>query len=376
MRSVLALALVLLALTLALNHSRALFGGPRENGELADRALEIVIGAKGALLPAARIGTGPERIGEAIRIGDRTLVAPCRSGLRAAFLGPDHALRAERCFDVAHSDEDARALRAALERARPGEALVLASSGRLEPSGEGAPRTELERALAPLGARAPVGSHTPESWALLAVRLERGWVPLAEGYSRESGVALAFVLSSDLESYAGFRGDLVLVRAGERREVFLEDELAHASVRTRGVALTRERGVLGRRLPGILLPPVEGPDGAAAPGRLAWRDVELDAGSGLLTWVGLADGESAGSDGVVLEVLVDGEPVRAGEIVTSGTPWRVQQLDLRSFAGRRVELELRAHPRQSRTGDALLLGRPVLVHGYDRPPLEAWAEER
>lgn len=381
MRSVLALAVVLLLLTLALNQSRALFRPPRPHDALADRALEILIGAKGPLLPAARMGAGTERMGEAVRLGERTLVGTGRPGLRSAWLGPDFELRAERCYDVAHSPDDARALFAAVEAADAGTVLVLASSGRLEPEGDVLPPAELERALVQLGARARPGSATPESWALLALRLDDGWVPLAEGYSRDSGVVLAFVLAPDLESYAGFRGDLALVRAaGEEREVFLEEELQHASVRTAGVALVRERRVRGRPMAGILVPPPENTGKSAGSvterGRLAWQGIELDPGSGLLVWPGLVDGASEGSNGVVLEVRVDGELVRAATVLPGELP-RAQQFDLRRFAGRRVELELSVDPRGDATGDALLLGRPVLVHGYERSPLETiWAEER
>ncbi|NOT30110.1 MAG: hypothetical protein HOP15_06655, partial [Planctomycetes bacterium] len=105
MRGVLALSLVWLALTLALNHWRTLFPAPALAGDgvLANRALEIVVGAKGPLLPAATLGGGQERVGEIIRLGDRTLVGACGSGLRVAVLGRGNELRMERCFDVAQS---------------------------------------------------------------------------------------------------------------------------------------------------------------------------------------------------------------------------------------------------------------------------------
>ena len=111
----LSLALVLLLLTLALNQSQCLFPRPRGRVALADRALEVVAGAKGTLLPAARIGSGPERIGSAIRLGERTLPFG-GEGLFAAFVGADSEIRATRAFDLAHApramDELADALTA------------------------------------------------------------------------------------------------------------------------------------------------------------------------------------------------------------------------------------------------------------------------
>ncbi len=375
MRAILSLAIVLLALTLMLNHARAWFSRARPDSRLADHALELVIGAKGPLLPAARIGSGPERMGEAIRIGDRTLVGTGRAGLRAAFLGPDFTLRSERCFDVAHSLDDARALRAAVEDAQTGSILVLASSGRLEPTGDDRPRVELERTLDLLGARARPGRATPESWAILALRLEHGWVPLAEGYSREAGVALAFILGPELDSYADFHGDFAEVRAGERDEVDLEAELRYASLRTPRVELTRAGIVQGQRMAGILLPPAPERESAAGRGRLVWSGVELGAESWLVAWLGLEDGTSMDSDGVAFEVRVDGE-LAARKLVQPGARWKAWQVDLRAFAGRRVELELAVDPLASASGDAALWGWPKLVHGYARPPLQIWAEDR
>jgi hypothetical protein len=373
-RATLALSVILLALTLALNGSRALFSGAQPEPRLADRALEIVAGAKGPMLPLARIGSGPERIGEAIRLGDRTLVGTGSQGLRAAFLAPDFGLRAEQCFDVARSEDDARALREAVEDSGNGTILVLASSGRLARDGPGDPSPELERTLALLGARARPGAATPESWALLALRLDRGWIPLAEGYSRDSGVALAFVLSPELESYADFRGDFARMRAGERDEVDLEAELEHATLRTGGIQRARPARVQGQPMTGIRLPP-DGRSGAR--GRLAWSGVPLGAESWLIAWLGLEDGASAGSDGVALEVRVDGELVARGRrVVQPGVRWRRLEIDLAAFAGRRVELELDVDPLESATGDALLLGWPKLLHGYSRPPSQVWMEER
>lgn len=372
MRAALALSLVLLALTLALNHARALFSGAQPERNLADRALEIVIGAKGPLLPAARIGSGPERIGEAIRLGDRTLVGRGSSGLRAAFLGSDFAVLRERCFDVAHSLEDARALRTAVEDSGTGTVLVLASSGRLEPNDPGASSPELARTLALLGARAQPGAATPESWAMLALRLDRGWVPLAEGYSRDSGVALAFVLGPDLESYADFRGDFALVRALERCEVDLEAELQHASLRTSGVQRVRPAIVQGQSMTGIRLAPEPKTGGR---GRLVWSGVVLGDESWLIVWLGLEDGTSADSDGVAIEVRIDGELVKR-KVVQAGVRWKVLRVPLSAFAGRSVELELAVDPLQDPAGDAALLGWPKLFHGYSRSPLQAWLEER
>lgn len=369
MRPVLALALVLLALTLALNHARTLFPEARPDGFLADRALELVVGAKGPMLPAGRLGGGSETIGEEIRVGLRTFVADGRPGLRSVRVAPDGSPRSVGVHDL--SAGAGAALLEEVRGARPGEVLLLASSGRLQPADGRAPGPELERALARLGARANPGTATPESWALIALRGERGWIPLAEGYSRDSGVALAFVLGGERALPADFQGDRVMVRAPERRVVTLAQELASASARTPGVVPAVNRTVLGRRIDGLCLAPVA--DGE--PACLEWRDVELHEGSAVSAWLGLADDASAGSDGATCAVRVDGALV-ARQALVPGAPWKHLLADLRPFAGRRVTLELVVEPGTSAQGDSVLWGLPALLHGYDGSPLERWARER
>jgi hypothetical protein len=369
-RSALALAVVLFALTLALENAAVLV--PRRAAPArAGSALEIVAASKGPLLPAGTLPGGGERIADALCIGERTLVGDGRDGLRAAFVGPGPVVHAHTTFELAHSAADARALARAVADAAPGELVVLASSGVIRAAGPEAEaiRAELAGVLALIGARAAPGTAERESWAFIGLRRARGWVPLAEGYSRDSGVVLAFLLAEDPAEYDGYQGDLVHVRAGRETLVELAHELRH-SEHTRGAAVAREHTVQGRSLPGLALP---------APGHITWRDVELGPGSGLLVWVGLDDAVRAGVDGARLDVRIDGESV-ASQAALPGAPWRVLQVDLRPFtrgaAGRRVTLELIATPGADGAGGVVLLGHPLLVHGYDRSPLEVWAEQR
>jgi len=308
-----------------------------------------------------------------MRIGDRTLVAGQAHGLRAAFIGPDLAFLGERHFDVAGSPAEVAALADEVARAEVGDVLVLASSGRLAPTagnhdGERASSEKLaafERVLERLGARARPGTVTPESWALIARRGERGWVPLAEGYSTDSGVALAYLLSADRDSYAESPGDLVHVRAGGRVEVALAQELVHASERTSGVRLAPEATVHGQPFASLALVPLVRPDGTAEPARIAWKDVEIGAGSWLWTLTGLGDSAAPGSDGVVYQVWFDGELAGKERTVVPGARWQRAVFDLRRFAGRRGTLALVIEPRGDATGDLALWGWPQLLHGHE-----------
>jgi len=372
-RAVLALSVVLLALTVVIE--RDLLPGPSARPG-ADRALAIVVGAKGPLLPAGFLGGGGERVGEVIRLGERTLVAPSPvDGLRSALLDAQGALVSQRAYAIGSRAEEVRALMDTVASAPAGALLVLASSGRLVPP-DGAGTAGLALVLDELGARARPGTHTPESWALIALRRERGWEPLAEGYSVDSGVALAYVLGADVERERS--GDAVLVRAPAQHEVFLDQELAHAALRSPGVELAPDARVGGRRLAAILQPALEpAPEvgGEGAPSSILWREVHLGASSGFLCWLGLSDDAAPGSDGVRFQLRIDGELVRE-VAVAPGTPWRTLLVDLRPFAERTVELELRIEPGASARGDAALWGRPMLVHGYTRSPLEVWAAAR
>jgi hypothetical protein len=386
-RAVLPLALVLLGIAALLDRS-ALLAPARGAGEGADAAIEILAAAKGPLLPAGRLGSGPERFTELIRIGDRTFVDGERgSGLRSVLLVPGRVLAETRTFALASDPQEASGLRELLASAPPGALLVLASSGRIEPVGEqaAAVRLELERALRELGARARPCAHTPESWALIALRGEGGWVPLAEGYSRDSGVVLAYTLARAPELAPDRPGEFVHVSAPSEAEVFLEGEIQHASRRDAGIVLHPDATVGGRRIGGIAQWLHAMPGQPVRPSSLAWQGVALGPGSGFLAWVGLADdttdGQDVGGSGrIAFELLLDGAPVKTLEIPADEHRWRLFQADLRPFAGRTVELELRAGSVREAGWEAggarALWGRPVLVHGYERPPLEAWAEGR
>lgn len=362
MRSALALALVLLAL--------ALLGrcAPPARDAAHRPPLELVVAARGPLLPAGKLPGGDEEFREVLRIGDRTLVGDGGAGLRACFVEPSGALRDVRRHDLGLAAGLA-ALEADLERARAGDVVLLASSGSLEPREEvEALHARRAALLDELGARARPGRHTPESWALIALRGARGWLPLAEGTSRETGVVLAFTLDRARALAPEFVGDFVELRAGGGVRVPLELELAHAA-RTGRAESTSSETVGGRPFPAILQQ--AGPEGA----RLAWDGVTLGSGSGFMAWVGLADGRAQGSDGVEFELRLDGEVLGRARVLP-GAPWKLFQVDLRPFAGRTARLELTLAPLGHAEGDAALWGRPMLVHGFDRSPLEAWAEER
>jgi hypothetical protein len=365
MRPTLALAWTLLGVALALRFEDVWVPRPTRRTQGADEGLELIVGARGALLPPAALGTGPETIGEAMRLGDRTLVAPAPMGLRAAWLAEDLTFLA---FDAPADRAAVRTLAARIEAARSGVVALGWNGG----SGDAEASSALQGIATLLGARARPGSVRPESWALIAMREDHGWVPLAEAYSQDSGVALAYVLAPGQGFPRGHRGDFVLERGDRRGELALDGELAQASVRTPFVEAGAAT-VLGRPFAGLRFAPTG--TGSADAARLVWEQVPIGAGAGLVTWLGLEDGDPAASDGVRFEVRVDGELLET-RAVKPGERWRPLQVDFSAFAGRRVRLELVGEAGASVTGDALFLGRPMLVRGYDRAPLDVWLDER
>ncbi|HEX6884349.1 MAG TPA: hypothetical protein VF530_13300 [Planctomycetota bacterium] len=348
--------------------------GPPSRPAGADRALEILVGAKGALLPPARLGTGPELVGEVIRLGERTLVPlPPRAGLRSALLAADGRLASQHTYALAADDEEAVALVTLVESAAEGSLLALASSGSLVPPGA-AGLEALARALRALGARARPGARACESWALVALRLEDGWVPLAEGYSEESGVALALTLGPEAELRARRGGELVRARAPAEHEIFLHEELVHARRRSPGVTLTHQARLGGRPFPGIRMQALA-PERDGTASSVDWSGVVLGPSSGFHAWVAVEPDAGGAAAGLEFELLVDGQRARA-LVVEPGASGRPFQVDLRPFAGRTVVLELRATPTEPGAAAAALWAVPMLVHGAARLPRESWWEPR
>ena len=65
---------------------------------------------------------------------------------------------------------------------------------------------------------------------------------------------------------------------------------------------------------------------------------------------------------------MDGERVGEKRELRPGSAWRRMLVDLRAFHGRRVRLELGVEAGAS--GVEVLWGRPTLLRGYERSPLE------
>jgi hypothetical protein len=355
-RKVLALAIVLLALVLAAELGVDRLGGPVRSG--ADRALEVLVGARGRLLPFARLGPGREWIGAEVRLGDRTLRAP--EGLDGLFAVRLDLLGGGTRIDACSGPEGADALRAALANLHGPTLLTLSSQGDLS-----ALRVDaINEVLVELGARARVGTSTPESLAVVALWFDERWSTLAEAWSPDSGVAAAFVLGPDLAAHARRSGDAVVVQDPREAVDFLVDELPWAEAGAASVAERAEVTVAGRTMPALR---------QRANTTLAWSDVAIGAGSGFLAWLGVEEGASGPLE---FQLRVEGE-LLVRRVVAPGAPWRTELVDLRAYQGRRARIELAVTiPDGAPMTGSAAWGRPMLVQGFERSPLTAWAEAR
>jgi len=352
MRRVLALSVTLLAVTVLLRLGDRLT--TRTEHTRPEAGLDLVLAARGPLLPPRRVGIRSE-LYEAIVAGDRILVenqdAP--PGLRVATLGSRLELVDYRSFDVRSGEDEAEAFRRWIVGAPVPSVCAVTSSGTIAPADERA-RESLEEARSALGARARPFDETPCSWAFMAVRLRSGWVPLAEVYSVETGVVMPFTIAPDLARYASHRADLLVMEAHGPQTVDLGRELVHAVRRDADVVRGDDTPVGGVPRSGLLFR-----RGAADGGAIEWRDVYLGSAPVFATYLGIPDGAHGAGSPTVCEVHVNGEVIARKRVDPGTNAWTDWRVDLARFSDSEITLTLQAKPSSG-----------------TRPAPVAWAEAR
>ncbi len=363
MRPVLLIALLaLLALGLR-SWQKGLETTAREKGLGQD--LTLVVLARGALLPKAQNRlTEQYGVDDAVITQDLALqMQPREPGLRAALFDADFKLRAYRNFDIAGSSGDRLLFLDFCRDIREGWVLVLHNFGailpdNLDPS-EGDPA--LERLLASLGPRARPFTPPQSSWCFIAMRKGRGWMPLAESYSRTQGAALAFTLGGDRNLYGkGFRPDWLAESPPREASFALRDELVVASWSPKTTWLLGEVALGDTSFPALhAQPPANGSDETAKENRVRWPAVTLGAAPVFQAGVALREEARNHSDGVTFGLEVNGQPV-ASLPVTSFGQWHSLEADLSPFAGRTVDIEMVVDPMGNPNHDKALWGNPRL----------------
>jgi len=362
MERVFAMAMGLLAVTLLLR-----WGEDRvwkQDVTFPERGLDVVVASRGTLLPARDVA-GRGGLHEAIVAGERILVeeSAAPAGLRAACFGPDLEVADVQSFALSSEPGAAKAFAAWLEGLPVPSICILGTSGDLRPVDEGG-TARVDAALERLGATARPHHDAPASWAYLGVLLERGFVRLAESYSRDSGVVMLFTIRPELRAYAGFEGEFTESHIRGAQKVALERDVERG--RIEGEVRVESERVGGVPRTGLAFDPPDGPGTVMSPegarASIAWDRVRLGREPYLVSHLAFPERGGLAERSAVCEVWVDGTPVARRE-VGDGEGWKLWAVDLGAFAERTVDLELRTLSRMARGRRApvCLWGQPKLL---------------
>jgi len=361
MRPALALALSLLLVVLLLNASLELGHGERSPTR---SAVHVVAAAKGRMLAPA-MNTAELPLTGVIQVEDANLtLEPGRPGLRVATLSGSLSIVDHVNYDVAHSSEDVDAFVSRCRDAPPWTVLVIASTDDFRP-GDADEVRRLEATADALGSGIRPFDAMPSSWAILSLRCPDGWVKLAEGYSRDQGMLVAFTIDSDLSRYESFEGETMYESTGFRRTQ-LNMELDEVSDRQN--TTLQSRSTLGGETRDAIYAPV-----GLKPGRqfsrVVWEEVPLGDAPVFRCAIGLLEGAWKESNGVVYSVLVNDELVAERPLGVAGMPetpgWIPWEVDLGAFAGLDVRFELHVRASGDPSRGWALWGEPTIESRID-----------
>lgn len=294
-------------------------------------------------------------------------------------------------YDLGSSDEDVAAFADHVRSAPEDAVLALAVFRSVQPRGEGA--EQRARALGELFDELRCHTH-PEtlkapSWAYLGIRRPQGWVPLAEALSVTKGVMLAYAIPPDLEALDGVEPQLLFDRRTRIPLASLyplgQTRLDPLTIARRGYGTAFEVDEVEHN--GFEATPAFGPhaDPEGAVNRIRFPFVRLGSQASFETRYGMHEYTWRHTQGVELQVLVDGEV--AGRRAFGVDPlepfaWQAWGVDLSPWANRWVELELRTRllglePGQVREyPEPVYWGEPTLFGVQDEPlvvgELAAW----
>jgi len=361
MRSVLSFGGVLLVALALLRLAAGSLGGPATAG--SDRALSVLAGSCGYMLPSAPMEGGSERFDDAISVGDLVLTERgAGPGLRVAAFRPGLDFQFFTNFDTA---SDPRAAVKLMERFRGmaiGAVVVIEAQGKLV--GEAASVEELDEIPLLLGAEMTPFRAPAASWAMVACRTSRGWRTLSESYSEERAVHLAMSVSPDVARYVNHRNEVFIGTAVGRQTLELSETLAWAEP-----ALEGERAPIKVRWApdgnparsGILLRASGG-----KPAVVRWSDVPLGPDAMLTAALGVQRYTGELRSPARISVLVDGEELGQleGEF-RPGAGWLSWGANLIPYSGQVVDIELRVEPLDNELGVPIVLGDVSLVWGIE-----------
>ncbi len=351
MRTILSFGALLLLFALALNLSSGSYDDwvphewAEEGGLSSGTSLRIF---------SCGVGFRPERYDQkaqrhGIYVDGARYGAPTTiTGLRAAAVLSTGEVDS-RTFELHRYAEESEKLDAFVRSLPVDSILALGVYNTALPAGRDAEaRTALlTTTFALLGAKAPPVDARHVSWAFVAVRRPRGWVPIAEKRSDNKGISLVLSLPSRLARYDTHPPHSV--RFEDDPEIWLVDWYADA--------LTDELAVLHepfeiRKVPqrAIQASTPFGPhvkEGEPLASRVSWPLVLLGPGARFSSYLGIRSDRRGRTAGVRFEVWIDGELLASRELAVDPLEedsWHTWRTELPLDEPRWVSVELRVVP--------------------------------
>ena len=319
-------------------------------------AVSILVGSRGHMLPKAKLDGSDEYFEDAICVGDMLLKKPAiEVGLCLALLGPKMELLSFEIFDVAASSEQVQQL---VERvgSAPKDTLLVASINGFVQASEHELEA-LDDLCRALGSRVSPFRSPQASWALIAARLSNGWVSVAESYSEERAVNLAFTLDTNFGVYRQRRPSFYYPRTRGHQEISLYHSRGSTSSMTKHVSSSKW-GKIGRLSKPTLNLNCNNHVESLAVVHMRWDHLGLGKKPVFETSLAFT-GDGDGS--TVCRLLVNGELAASITLPDSArSQWVPWSVDLSAWAGQSVSLQIESTlenmigKRSAKWGDPML----------------------
>ena len=356
MRSVLSVSLTglfLLALvSVGLNLSNA------SSQYSSAKPVAILVGSHGYMLPIATLPGSLDRFDDAIAVGDLLLAHPSmETGLRVAVLLPGLEFKTFQIIRTATDPQASERLTDLIDTLPYGSVVIASVRGMVRPPQEAL--AALDEFPLTLGAELTPFRASAASWAVISCKLESGWRTVAESYSEDQGVHLAFTLSPNTSIYSDYRSDVFYSRGSGRQTVELYPSIKDASFETEDSGSNRWATAGGVRKASITQRPTQG-----TPSVIRWEQTMVGPNFAYSVHFSLHKATESKLATPEFTLLLDGEIVGSYVPEPSLEPaWRNWTLELNNTEQRIVDIELRAELIGEGSAATYNLGAPSISWG-------------
>ena len=310
----------------------------------------ILVASRGHLLPRAPLEGGDDVFSGAISIGDLLLTSSGSSlGLQVATLAPGLKFQHHRIYDTAEDSTAGSSLHEQLDDAPVGTLFVVAVQGLVRPAdGELATLDGFARKL---GAELSPFRAPSASWAVISYKLATGWRVLAEAYSEDREVSLAFTVSPAPRTYRDFRSAVFYAPGDGPQTVNLFHDLASGDVLSGTILRDQWSRLAGTMKSSLVMPAAH-----SVPATVRWSNVML----GTQPYFTASLGKRVPFAATAI-MRIQGQEVDRRELGSDlrigWHPWRV---DLSDWENKQVSLELSIEVPKGTPGSTVFLGLPEL----------------